>query len=157
MTNRPTLNLPEASLSIKPGKKFDGVLCLSRQRYVTLTPEEWVRQNFMAYMINSLAYPQHLLSVEVPVMLGQSRQRADIVAYSHTMRPLVIVECKAPIVRLTQAAMNQACRYLSILKARAVVLTNGLEHYCVVLPDGGKPQFVESMPSWEDINYLEDA
>ncbi len=154
MTNRPTLNLPDAALTIKPGNDYDGILCLCRQRYVSLTPEEWVRQNFLAYMINSLGYPQQLLSVEVPVMHGQSRQRADIVAYSHTMRPLVIVECKAPNVRLTQTTMNQACRYLSILKARAVVLTNGLEHYCVALPDGGSPQFVESMPSWEDINYL---
>ncbi len=148
----PRLNLPTAQLTIRRGEQRDVVLCLSRRRYVALTPEEWVRQHFLAYMASALGFPASLLAVEAPVVIGKSRQRADIVAFSRSMEPLVIVECKAPDVQLSQKTLNQACRYLSVLGARAVVLTNGLTHYCVLMSDDGAPQFSNTMPTWEMIN-----
>ncbi len=148
----PRLNLPSAQLTIRRGEQRDVVLCLSRRRYVALTPEEWVRQHFLAYMAGALGFPASLLAVEAPVVIGKSRQRADIVAFSRSMEPLVIVECKAPDVQLSQKTLNQACRYLGVLGARAVVLTNGLTHYCVLMSDDGAPQFSNTMPTWEMIN-----
>lgn len=150
----PPLNLPPARLRVVGGAAGGGrpsVLCLSRGRYVALTPEEWVRQHFMSFMVGSLGFPQSLVAVEVPVLIGSSRQRADIVAYSRRMEPLVIVECKAPSVSLSQQTLNQACRYLSVLGARFVVLTNGLSHYCVALSERGTPAYREGLPRWEQL------
>ena len=150
----PQLSLPPARLNIRrspDGKRLD-VLCLSRRRFVALTPEEWVRQHFLAYMTDHLGFPAGLVAAEVPIMIGSSRQRADIVAYSRQMSPLLIVECKAPHVTLSQQTLNQACRYLSVLGSRAVVLTNGLAHYCATIPtDDSSPLFAPSLPSWTDL------
>lgn len=149
----PRLNLPTANLIVRQAKALDrpSVMCLCRRRFVALTPEEWVRQHFLAYMVSHLGYPLGLVAAEAPVLIGSSRQRADIVAFSRQMRPLVIVECKAPSVTLSQQTLNQACRYLSVLGARAVVLTNGMTHYCVMLPEGGEPLFSQRMPAWADV------
>ncbi|MBQ2322188.1 MAG: type I restriction enzyme HsdR N-terminal domain-containing protein [Bacteroidales bacterium] len=151
----PQLNLPPAELTIRhpaDGAGRPTVLCLSRRRFVALTPEEWVRQHFLAHMISNLGYPPGLVQAEAPVRIGSSRQRADIVAFSRQMEPLVIVECKAPQVQLSQLTLNQACRYLSVLSARAVVLTNGLSHYCVTIsPGNSAPHFAHSLPTWQDI------
>lgn len=148
----PRLNLPPAPLTIRRGERRDDVLCLSRRRYVALTPEEWVRQHFLAYMAGNLGFPVSLLAVEAPIVIGTLRQRADIVAFSRSMEPLVIVECKAPDVPLSQKTLNQACRYLSVLGSRAVVLTNGLSHYCVLVTPDGTPKFTNTLPTWESIN-----
>lgn len=147
----PPLNLPPARLRVTGGAARPSVLCLSRGRYVALTPEEWVRQHFLSFMVGGLGFPRGLVAVEVPVRIGVSRQRADIVAYSRQMEPLVIVECKAPSVPLSQQTLNQACRYLSVLGARFVVLTNGLSHYCVALSEGGGPTYSERLPCWEQL------
>lgn len=149
----PRLNLPAANLIVRQAQGLDrpAVMCLCRGRFVSLTPEEWVRQHFLAYMVGHLGYPLGLVAAEAPVMVGSLRQRADIVAFSRQMRPLVIVECKAPSVTLSQQTLNQACRYQSVLGARAVVLTNGMAHYCVMLPKGGEPVFSQRMPAWADV------
>lgn len=121
---------------------------------MALTPEEWVRQNFIGYMVSSLGYPQALVAAEMPVDVNGLRQRADIVAFSRAQRPLVIVECKAPSVALSQATLNQACRYLSSIGAVAVVLTNGLRHYCVGLGADGGAAFLSHVPSWAEVSEM---
>lgn len=130
------------------------VCCLCRRRFVALTPEEWVRQNFIGYMVSSLGYPQALVAAEMPVDVNGLRQRADIVAFSRQSRPLVIVECKAPSVTLSQTTLNQACRYLSSIGAVAVVLTNGLQHYCVRLRADGAASFLDHVPTWSEVNEM---
>ena len=153
----PRLNLPPAQLRLREASTSQGrpsVLCLSRRRYVALAPEEWVRQNFISYMVGTLGYPQGLVAAEAPVDVNGLRQRADIVAYSRLMTPLVIVECKAPEVTLSQATLNQACRYLSSLGSVAVVLTNGINHYCVAVGSGGAPEFLDHVPAWAEVNAM---
>lgn len=148
----PPLALPPAELKLRRSSSGKPqVLCLSRRRYVALTPEEWVRQHFMAYMVQGLGFPQSLVAAEIPVSVNGQRQRADIVAFSRAMEPMLIVECKAPAVPLSQVTLNQACRYLSALGSRAVVLTNGLAHYCIALSASGAPTFVPSLPTWQQL------
>lgn len=157
MISLPKLNLPPASLRLREPESVGGrasILCLSRRRYVALTPEEWVRQNFIGFMVSALGYPQALVAAEMPVDVKGLRQRADIVAFSRSRRPLVIVECKAPAVTLSQATLNQACRYLSSIGAVAVVLTNGMSHYCVGLAPDGSASFLDHVPSWDEANRM---
>ena len=103
-------------------------------------------------MLRVLGYPAGLVAAEMPVDVNGLRQRADIVAYSAQMKPLVIVECKAPNVTLSQTTLNQACRYLSSIGARAVILTNGLTHYAVSVGSDSSAHFLPSMPKWADVS-----
>lgn len=170
-TSFPPLNLPMSQLRIRwpqhpnaadpfaPSGAQNGtqserpeVLCQCRKRYVALTPEEWVRQHFIAFMISHLGFPQPLIGAEVQLLVGANlRQRADIVVFSRQMKPLIIVECKAPCVPISQKTLNQVCRYLSSLAARCVVLTNGLEHFCIALDAKGNPMFRKSLPTWGEV------
>ncbi len=157
MIDLPQLNLPPAALHVReplsPGGRAS-VLCLCRRRYVALTPEEWVRQNFISLLVTRLGYPQGLVAAEVPVDVNGLRQRADIVVFSRQMRPLVIVECKAPHITLSQVTLNQACRYLSAIDSVAVALTNGVDHYCVTRAADGSARFLQHIPTWDEVNAL---
>ncbi len=149
----PPLSLPPANLTIRTNKSGKPqVLCQCRHRFFILTPEEWVRQHFISFLINNLNYPAGLVAAEVPVSVQGLKQRADIVVFSREMKPLMIVECKAPTVTLSQTTLNQACRYLSALGAKAVVLTNGLQHYCIRLGENATPTFSPSLPTWDDLS-----
>ncbi len=101
-----------------------------RKKYVALTPEEWVRQHFINYLVTYKAYPVGLLAIEHPIMLNSMQQRVDIVAFNRRGEPLLVVECKAPGVNLTRETYAQAARYNLTLNANYLVVTNGLSHFC---------------------------
>lgn len=126
-----TLNFPEFTFRYKEenGKKF--ILDEVRGKYVVLTPEEWVRQNFLRFMSEHLHYPASLTGVEKKLKINQMSQRCDIILYNRKGRAVLIVECKAPPVKITQAVLAQAARYNTNLKVPYLVLTNGLQHYCI--------------------------
>ncbi len=113
-----------------------------------------MRQNFISLMVTGLGYPQGLVAAEMPVDVNGLRQRADIVVFSRQMRPLVIVECKAPHITLSQVTLNQACRYLSSIGSVAVILTNGMDHYCVARAADGSAHFLQHLPTWDEVNAL---
>ena len=142
----PPLNLPPASLNIKESGRGLVVMCQCRRQFVALTPEEWVRQHFIFYLVSVLGYPQGLVSAERLVLVNGLRQRADVVVFGRSLEPLMVVECKAPSISIGQKTMAQAMRYVSKLGARAVVLTNGLAHFCVV---GGS--YVGSIPRYDEL------
>jgi len=125
------LNLPECTFRYKEesGKKF--IFDEVRGKYVALTPEEWVRQNFLHFMSHNLNYPTSLTGVEKMLKINQLSQRCDILLYNRKGRAVLIVECKAPSVKINQAAVNQAARYNTTLKVPYLILTNGLQHYCI--------------------------
>ncbi|HEY3388543.1 MAG TPA: type I restriction enzyme HsdR N-terminal domain-containing protein [Prolixibacteraceae bacterium] len=124
------LNLPEYSFHIKEklGKKliFDGF----RRRWVTLTPEEWVRQNFVRYLTGEKHFPAALVAIERSLRMNQRDFRTDIVLFSKTGDPLVVVECKAPEVKISQQVFDQIARYNLDLRVSYLIVTNGLAHYC---------------------------
>ena len=101
-----------------------------RRKYVALTPEEWVRQHFVHYLIEQLGYPQELLANEVEVTLNGTSKRCDTVLYDRELKARMIVEYKAADIPITQKIFNQIMRYNMVLRVDYLVVSNGISHYC---------------------------
>lgn len=144
------LNLPKFEAKIREVKGKQQIFDIIRKKYVALTPEEWVRQHFIHFMI-CLGYPASLMAIETLVIVNSLRQRADIVLYNRRGEPALIVECKAPSVTISGETLNQAARYNIPLKVKYVILTNGLTHFCIEL-NGSEPRLLKEFPSYEEIN-----
>ena len=106
------------------------VFDIVRNRFVALTPEEWVRQHVIHYLHEELGYPLELMQVEGAITLNGMTRRCDIVVYDEEVRPLIIVECKNESVALTQKVLDQACRYNLVLQVPYLCLTNGVGRVC---------------------------
>lgn len=146
------LNLPQAELHIGGTAQKPIVFDILRRRNVALTPEEWVRQNFIHYLINHKGYPQELLANEVALQVGDKALRADSVLYSRDLRPRMIVEYKAPTVTITQKTFNQITVYNMLLHVDYLVISNGLNHYCCKMDyDSKKYLFLEEIPDYQNI------
>lgn len=100
-----------------------------RKKYIQLTPEEWVRQHFVHLLINQKAYPKSLISIEKQLTINKLKKRTDIVVYNNLGLPQLIVECKAPSIKINQTVFDQIARYNLNLQAKYLVLTNGLQHF----------------------------
>ena len=124
------LNLPpfERKVMMKDGKPT--ILDIIRRQYVALTPEEWVRQHFVHFLIEHKGYPQSLMANEVQLKLNGMSRRCDTVVYDRTLSPRIIVEYKAPTVNITQQVFDQICRYNMVLQVDYLIVSNGLSHYC---------------------------
>lgn len=124
------LNLPNIKANIKnEGEKvliFDPL----RKRYVTLTPEEWVRQHFTSFLINHKSYPSNLIANEITISLNGMTRRCDSVVYNRALEPLVIIEYKAPSVTISQKTFEQANAYNQVLRVPYIIISNGISHYC---------------------------
>jgi len=124
------LNLPKTELKIIRKDSRLMVFDILRRRYVTLTPEEWVRQHFVHFLKNQLHYPIGAMGNEIPIELNGLSKRCDTVVYGKHAEPLMIVEYKAPTVKITQQVFDQICRYNMKLHVEWLVVSNGMEHYC---------------------------
>lgn len=122
------LNLPPfpTRLEQRQGKPY--VWDEWRNKMVRLTPEEWVRQHLMHYLVEHLGYPKQLLGTEVGLKVGTMSKRADALLYDRQLRPQMLIECKAPEVRLSDEVLMQAIRYNMALSVPYLLLSNGLEH-----------------------------
>lgn len=146
------LNLPafEPLIRKQEGKVyiFDNI----RKKYVLLTPEEWVRQNFVNYLINHLNYPRALFKIEGGLTYNQLQKRSDILVRDRAGKPWMLIECKSPEVKVTQAAFNQVAVYNMTIGARYVAITNGLVQYCFhsLHSESGKNLFLDSFPEFPD-------
>ncbi len=124
------LKLPPypVKLSKKGDKSY--IWDVLRKKHVVLTPEEWVRQHFVHFLINHKNYPKGLLANEVQVELNGIKRRCDTILYASDFRPRVIVEYKAPEVSITQQVFDQISRYNIALHVDYLIVSNGLQHYC---------------------------
>jgi hypothetical protein len=154
---QPTLNLPATRLDIRDDFP-DGlrrVRCRLRGRYVALTPEEWVRQHFVAYLVDCLGYPAPLLANEVPITLNGTSRRCDTVLYStDALAPRLIVEYKAPHIPITQKTFDQIVRYNMVLRVPWLMVSNGLSHYCCRIDYSTTPakvRFVDRIPTYSEL------
>lgn len=136
MPNSTKLIFPEISARLKEvdGEKFiwDSI----RQMWLLLTPEEWVRQHVIAWLIGYKGIPSLRISQEYPVNINGQHQRADIVVVDNFAKPYILVECKAPNIEIDNEVVMQATRYNAIVKARYILLTNGKKLYCFEYADG---------------------
>ncbi len=147
------LNLPKCDLKIE--KNEDGLLhkevvfCIVRKQWVALTPEELVRQYFVHYLVNHLATPVTLISIEQSFQFNNGKcQRADIVTYDSKGNPMMLVECKSPSVKLSKTTFMQASRYNAVIKANYIVITNGITHHCASTSDWISYGIENAIPSW---------
>lgn len=148
-----SLNLPTfaAKVKEKDGKHiiFDPV----RRKFVALTPEEWVRQHFVNYLITDKGYPKELLANEVPLKLNGTSKRCDTVAYNRFLTPLMIVEYKAPHIEITSSVFDQIVRYNMVLHVRYLAVSNGINHFCCKIDyENLTYSFLEGIPEY---NVLE--
>jgi hypothetical protein len=146
------LNLPPYDFLIRErdGKAmiFDPI----RRKFVRLTPEEWVRQHFVQYLVREQGVPGALVAVEMAFTYQGMSRRADVVVHDRRGRPLMMVECKAPEVEVRQVVFDQVARYNRVVNARYLVVTNGLVHYCAALdPEGHTYRFLDALPRYEDL------
>ncbi len=120
---------------------------------MALTPEEWVRQHFTHFLVEHLGYPASLMANEVSLSLNGVTRRCDTVLYSHTIgRPRVIIEYKAPDVALTQEVFNQISSYNIILRAEYLMVSNGLQHYCLKMDYANNScRFLKEIPKFGEL------
>ncbi len=150
-----TLNLPETELRTKTKDGKTLVFDPLRRRYVTLTPEEWVRQRFVRFLIEHKGYAAACIGNEVSLCLNGTRKRCDSVVYDLHAVPAMIMEYKAPDVPITQSVFNQICRYNMALKVRWLVVSNGLQHYCCHIEyESGTYSFVPEIPSFSAVTGI---
>lgn len=147
------LNLPQKQFNIK--KSDDGRLRIFdrlRRKFVALTPEEWVRQNFVAFLIDDRGFPAGLMANEVSLTQNGISRRCDTLVSDRNGRPFVIVEYKAPTVAVTQNVFDQIVRYNMVFQARYLIVSNGLAHYCCSIDyTTGSYTFLEEIPHYRNL------
>jgi hypothetical protein len=146
------LNLPPYPFKITDQ---DGQLSLFdeiRKRNIIITPEEWVRQHFVQYLIRQKNYPKTLLKLEGGHKLHGRQKRSDIIAFNSAGDKILLVECKAPSVAIDQKVFDQVARYNMVHKIALLAVTNGLQHYyCRIDFEGKNYQFIEELPGYTKI------
>lgn len=127
------LNLPLYQFKLKQQGVRTQIFDTIRKKYVALTPEEWVRQNFLQYLIQEKKFPASLIAVEAGLKYNQLQKRMDVLVYDKQGNPHLMVECKAPEVKITQDVFDQIARYNMVFKVKYLVVTNGINHFCCMM------------------------
>lgn len=146
------LNLPTYSFKITGNAGSEMIFDRIRRKFVRLTPEEWVRQNFIQYLIHEGKYPPGLLGVEVMFRQNKLNKRVDILVHDRTGKPIMIVECKEPDIPLNDKVFDQIVTYNMELKVPYIIVTNGMDHYaCKIDHENKKYEFLLVIPLYEDL------
>ena len=146
------LNLPLYHFRIKNenGKEF--IFDELRKKFIRLTPEEWVRQNFIQFMLNEKNYTASLMAVEASVNINNNPLRADLIVYGKNGYPAMTIEFKAPSVKISQETFNQIVRYNMKLRVKYLIVSNGLSHYCCQVDyENNKYSFLQEIPDYRSI------
>jgi len=144
-----TLNLPPYNYKLKSSENKTYIFDVIRKKYIVLTPEEWVRQHVLHFLITEKSYPKSLINVEKQLVLNNLIKRTDIIVFSNTGSPHIVVECKAPSVKITQKTFDQIARYNLKIDAKYLMLSNGLQHYFAQLDTQNKCfVFLKDIPKY---------
>ena len=122
---------------------------IARKKFVVLTPEEWVRQHILQFLVNSLQYPLNHIAVERGIELNGLQKRFDIVVFSQSGKPVMIIECKAPEEPLNEKVFEQIARYNLTLKVDYLWVTNGTRNFCCTLKEGIR--LLKKIPTYQEI------
>ena len=146
------LNLPTYECRLREQNGRQQIFDVLRRRYVALTPEEWVRQHFVHYLIEHKGYPKGLLANEVDLRVGEKHLRCDTVLYDKALHPKIIVEYKAPEIAITQKVFNQITVYNMLLHVDYLIVSNGMQHYCCQMDyDQNRYMFLSDIPSYDQV------
>ena len=146
------LNLPEYKIKVRKTDTTFEIFDRFRKKYVVLTPEEWVRQNFLLYLVFEKNVPETLIVVEKSLTVNNLQKRCDIVIYDKSTKPKIIVECKAANVKITQDTFDQIIRYNMTLKVDYLIVTNGLTHYCCFMDyKNDQYSFLQKIPEFHQL------
>ena len=146
------LNLPKYGIKIANENGHQTIFDVLRRKYVALTPEEWVRQHFVHYLIEHKGYPQSLMVHEIQLAIGNKQMRCDSVLYDRSLKPRMIIEYKAPTVNITQKVFDQITIYNMLLHVDYLVVSNGIKHYCCRMDyENQKYLFLDDIPNYQEI------
>lgn len=146
------LNLPEYNFNIKNTSGKYTIFDKLRKKFVSLTPEEWVRQNFIEFLVQEKKYPASLTVLEKVVNINGMRKRCDAVVFNQSAKPVVIMEFKAPNVSINAKTFDQSAVYNSKLNVKNLIISNGIEHFfCEVDTETKQYIFLDHIPSWEEL------
>ncbi len=144
------LNLPTFPFKILEDAGILKIFDPLRRKFLVLTPEEWVRQHFVQYLIKEKGFPQGLFRLENTVFHHQRKGRYDVMCINREGAPVLLIECKAPSVRLTQETFDQIGRYNSKLKVPYLAVTNGLSHFFMKIDfEERRVNFLEDLPHYQ--------
>lgn len=148
------LNLPE--FDVKTRKTIDGkseIFDVFRKKFIALTPEEWVRQHFLHFLVNQKAYPATLIGVEKGLLVNKMQKRFDAVIFDASGNPIVLIEFKSPKVNLNQKTFNQVSTYNLNMQVKYLIISNGLKHYCCQMDyKTNSFEFLKEIPSYNELN-----
>jgi len=145
-----TLNLPTYNFKLKNSQNKTLIFDKLRKKYVVLTPEEWVRQHFVHFLIDQKKYPETLIAIEKQLTINNLKKRTDILIFNSDGKPEVVVECKAPSIKISQKTFDQIARYNLQLKADFLIVTNGLTHFYCKMDFKNKTYiFLKNLPDYK--------
>lgn len=143
------LNLPTYNFKLKSKENKTLIFDNLRKKYMVLTPEEWVRQHFVSFLIHEKKFPNALIAIEKQLKVNNIKKRSDILVFNSNGEPHIIVECKAPSIKITQDTFDQIARYNLKLKANFLIVTNGLDHFCCKMDFENEAYiFLKEIPSY---------
>ena len=146
------INLPPYDSRIRETGGKQEIFDILRRRYVALTPEEWVRQHFVHFLIEHKGYPKGLLANELELRVGEKRLRCDTILYDKQLQPKMIIEYKAPDIGITQRVFNQITAYNMLLHVDYLIVSNGMQHYCCRMHYSlGTYEFLSDIPCYEEL------
>lgn len=146
------LNLPPFEIKLRGTKAQPQIFDILRKKYIALTPEEWVRQHFVHFLVEHKGYPAALMANEIQLKVGEKTLRADSVLYSRNLKPRMIIEYKAPHIPIIQKVFDQISIYNMLLHVDYLVVSNGLQHYiCKMDYNDKKYLFLEDIPDYEEL------
>lgn len=149
------LNLPLTELKTRKNKQGDlEVFDIIRRKYVKLTPEENVRQQFIHYLISEKLFPASLISIEKSLYINNLLKRFDAVAYNNKGKPIVLIEFKGPEIELKQSVFEQISIYNIKLKVNYLIVSNGITHYCCYVDhENSEIKFMKDIPTYKEISF----
>ncbi len=143
------LNFPTYSFRFKNSENKVSIFDEIRKKFIILTPEEWVRQNVIRYLLEECNYPKSLINVEKALKINGLTKRYDIVVFNNDGSINILVECKSTDIKISQTVFDQIARYNMTLKSNYLMLTNGLNHYfCKMDFENEKYSFLENLPNY---------
>ena len=146
------LNLPDYDFKMRQNNGKTEIFDEVRKKYLVLTPEEWVRQNLIKFLINDREIPAGLISIERALKVNTMNKRTDIVIYNKKGEPVMIVECKAANIKIDQKVFEQIARYNMSLRVPVLMVSNGLKHYsCKIDYQKNQFSFIDNIPNFESL------